>query len=157
MMKKLLFGFIFSLICSTPVLAGWQYTTDVDEMRGNTSYYGVLSNETNSKLDDEKLNIILFSPDDELITSMEIQTLKSPINCTSSNCKALVKFGDNPIETILYAVVTPERNFIVPIEYMEFVRKIKNSEVVYIELPIEGKGTQQFKFKTAGLKWEVEQ
>lgn len=37
------------------------------------------------------------------------------------------------------------------------VNKIKNSKIAFVELPIEGKGTQQFKFKTAGLKWEVEQ
>lgn len=39
---------------------------------------------------------------------------------------------------------------------IEFARKIKNSDVVFIELPIEGKGMQQFKFKTSGLKWKVE-
>ncbi|HHR5899973.1 TPA: hypothetical protein ACS7XC_000848 [Providencia alcalifaciens] len=155
-MRKLLFGFIFSLACSTSSLADWKYITDVDEMRNEASYYGVLSNEANSKLGDEQLDIILFSPDNTSITSMEIQTVKSAIDCEYSKCKALVRFGNGQIENVVYAVVTPERDFVVPIEYMEFARKIKNSDVVFIELPIEGKGMQQFKFKTSGLKWKVE-
>ncbi|EKH6496154.1 MULTISPECIES: hypothetical protein [Providencia] len=52
--------------------------------------------------------------------------------------------------------VTIEQNVAVPVEYIEFASKIKNSDVVFIELSIEGKGTQQFKFKTSGLKWKVE-
>ncbi len=154
MMKKLLFGFIFSLICSTPALAGWQYTTDVDEMRNETNNSAELKGLNN----DVDLSIILSSPDEKNISSTILKTNGNKVDCYPGViCHALVKFANGDIEHFQYVNVNIEQDVAVPVEYIEFAKKIKNSDVVYIELPIEGKGTQQFKFKTAGLKWEVEQ
>lgn len=153
MMRKLLYGFIFSLVCSASSLADWEYTTDVDEMRNETNHSAILK--TVNSNDD--LSIILSSPDEKTISSTVLKIEDAKINCyPGDTCKALVKFDNGEIESFDYVNVTIEQNVSVPLEYIEFARKIKNSDVVFIELPIEGKGMQQFKFKTSGLKWKVE-
>lgn len=155
MMKKLLFGFIFSLICSTPALAEWEYRDVYDEMRDSHSYSALLFSEGSS--DEAFLLILINGKNKEVADNASLVINGYNFDCKDLKpCKGLVKFDNNEIqELIIYskkyselAIIDNDKNF---------VNEIKNSKIAFVELPIEGRGTQQFKFKTAGLKWEVEQ
>lgn len=152
-MRKLLFGFIFSLMCSAPSLADWEYRDIYDEMRGSRSYDALLPSEKKEDVSGYMF-ILLSSDDNKIINNAGLILSEGNFDCkVSTPCSGFIKYENNQVHEL---TIHSDSHVAIFDNSDNFLRQLVNINTLFIELPIEGKGTQQFKFKTSGLKWKVE-
>lgn len=138
----------------------WSYTTDVDKVRGGTTYYATTTSTNN----------IFQSPPYDSQTTMDLTLRKSPafgtdviltissgqMMCSSyDGCDGTVRFDDGRAQKIGFngpADNSSEVVFVVGAK--SFIAKLKKAKKVVIEKTLFQAGNPQFEFDVSGLKWD---
>ena len=141
------------------IYSNWEYDNSEDEMRGETSYFA--SNESINTVELQfpyqggtKLNILLR---DNAKNGKDIMFIvnKGQIFCSYQDCHVNIKFDDGNVqryETSEAEAGSSEVLFLTN-NISGFVKKLKNSKTVTIEVNFYNHGAEQFKFDVSGLEW----
>lgn len=141
------------------IYSNWEYDNSEDEMRGETSYFA--SNESINTVELQfpyqggtKLNILLR---DNAKNGKDIMFIvnKGQIFCSYQDCHVNIKFDDGNVqryETSEAEAGSSEVLFLTN-NISGFVKKLKNSKTVTIEVNFYNHGAEQFKFNVSGLEW----
>lgn len=142
-----------------PAFFQWKYDTAVDEMSGKAIRRAVLLSETTYNFGFPYQGgtfcglKIKEHPRSGLTVTVEINN--GQFNCHSfMNCRVEVRFDDRP--SIKFRGVEPASHdsktiFLEPEK--KFLKEIKNSSTMVIELPFYRDGNRIFRFNTANLQW----
>lgn len=142
-----------------PALFQWRYETVTDEISGKTIRGAMLISETTYNFDFPYHGgtfcglRIAEHPRGGLTVTLNVN--KGQFTCRSfTNCRIEVRFDDRPpikfrgVEPASYDTKTiflqPEK---------EFLKELKNSSSMVIELPFYREGNRIFRFNTANLTW----
>lgn len=138
----------------------WSYSTDVDKVRGGTSYFAT----TNST------NTVRQDPPYDSDTSMRITVRRMPsagtdvvltissgqFMCPSyQGCSGTVRFDNGPAQRVRFngpADNSSDAIFVVGAK--SFVAKLKKAKRLVVEKTLYQAGEPQFEFDVSGLKWE---
>jgi len=139
--------------------SNWEYNESEDEMRGATSYFA--SNESINTVELQfpyqggtRLNIVLrdnakYGEDIMFIVN------KGQIFCGYQDCHVNIKFDDGEVqryETTEAEAGSSEVLFLTN-NIGGFVKKLKSSKTVTVEVNFYNHGAEQFKFDVYGLEW----
>lgn len=139
--------------------SNWEYDESEDEMRGATSYFA--SNESINTVELQfpyqggtRLNILLR---DNAKHGKDIMFIvnKGQIFCGYQDCHVNIKFDDGEVqryETTEAEAGSSEVLFLTN-NIGGFVKKLKNSKTVTVEVNFYNHGAEQFKFDVYGLEW----
>lgn len=139
--------------------SNWEYNESEDEMRGATSYFA--SNESINTVELQfpyqggtRLNILLR---DNAKHGKDIMFIvnKGQIFCGYQDCHVNIKFDDGEVqryETTEAEAGSSEVLFLTN-NIGGFVKKLKNSKTVTVEVNFYNHGAEQFKFDVYGLEW----
>jgi len=139
--------------------SNWEYDESEDEMRGATSYFA--SNESINTVELQfpyqggtRLNILLR---DDAKHGKDIMFIvnKGQIFCGYQDCHVNIKFDDGEVqryETTEAEAGSSEVLFLTN-NIGGFVKKLKNSKTVTVEVNFYNHGAEQFKFDVYGLEW----
>ena len=139
--------------------SNWEYDESEDEMRGETSYFA--SNESMNTVELQfpyqggtRLNILLR---DNAKHGKDIMFIvnKGQIFCGYQDCHVNIKFDDGEVqryETTEAEAGSSEVLFLTN-NIGGFVKKLKNSKTVTVEVNFYNHGAEQFKFDVYGLEW----
>lgn len=139
--------------------SNWEYDESEDEMRGETSYFA--SNESMNTVELQfpyqggtRLNILLR---DNAKHGKDIMFIvnKGQIFCGFQDCHVNIKFDDGEVqryETSEAEAGSSEVLFLTN-NIGGFVKKLKNSKTVTVEVNFYNHGAEQFKFDVYGLEW----
>lgn len=139
--------------------SNWQYDNSEDEMRGETSYFA--SNESINTVELQfpyqggtKLNILLR---DNAKHGKDIMFIvnKGQIFCGYQDCHVNIKFDDGEVqryETSEAEAGSSEVLFLTN-NISGFVKKLKSSKTIMVEVNFYNHGAEQFKFDVSGLEW----
>ena len=138
----------------------WKYDTFTDEMTGKVTRRAAALSETTHQLDfpyQGGTNSVLRltqHPRNGLLVTVAIS--KGQLTCHSfTRCRILVRFDDRP--PIKFRGTEPADHssdliFLEPEK--QFLKELKNSQRVAVELPFFQGGNLVFHFNTAGLEWD---
>lgn len=141
------------------IYSTWQYDNSEDEMRGETSYFA--SNESINTVELQfpyqggtRLNILLR---DNAKHDKDIMFIvnKGQIFCGFQDCHVNIKFDDGEVqryETSEAEAGSSEVLFLTN-NVSGFVKRLKDSETVMVEVNFYNHGAEQFKFDVSGLEW----
>ena len=139
--------------------SNWEYDESEDEMRGETSYFA--SNESINTVELQfpyqggtRLNILLR---DNAKHGKDIMFIvnKGQIFCGYQDCHVNIKFDDGEVqryETTEAEAGSSEVLFLTN-NIGGFVKKLKSSKTVTVEVNFYNHGAEQFKFDVYGLEW----
>lgn len=154
-MKKLLLGL---LLCSVGfgAVADWKYSEKVDEMRGTTQYFASLAPEK----DNEGVAITLIA---EGYNNKEAYNFHFSLNGNGAEfdckvgdiCSGLMKADSGEIKELLFELDKTNQLLGFVIGMRNFATELSGAKILYIELPILGKGMMQFKYEPNKLKWSM--
>lgn len=135
----------------------WQYSTDIDQMRGTKTRYASLESENEQAFgfpyDGGKATLILRQrPSDGLNILLEI---KAQFLCNQfSNETVAAKFDDNKIETYSCAEPNDASTGVLFIEgASRFLSHLRRSKKLILEAPFYQAGRRQMEFDVRGLNW----
>ena len=144
---------------ATPTQDKWSYTTDVDKVRGGTTYYATTTSTNSIRQDfpyesattmDLTLRKSLAYGTDVILTISSGQMM-----CSSyDGCGGTARFDDGPAQRIQFngpADNSSEVMFVV--DSKSFISKLKKADKVVIEKTLYQAGAPQFEFNVRGLKW----
>lgn len=145
---------------AAPVSENWRYQSDMDELRDKKAYYA----HTNS------INTVQHKDLGEIYSQLSLRKSSKPgagdavifllsqgsFECNEyDECSVPMRFDNSPIQTYRLLVTANDPGAIfIPIDYLQFVHKLKISKKLVIEVNISGKGATQFKFNVSNLKWD---
>lgn len=143
-----------------PVAASnWRYDSDVDKMRGNTTYYADATSLNSANFQfpyqgESHLHIILRNKGEGNDVMFSID--KGQFHCSYDGCEISVKFDNEAIKTYTVNEADAGKNDVVFLASGEdaFIKKLKTSKKVIIEAPFFQEPRTQFDFDTAGLEWK---
>ena len=152
---------LVGLAClSVPVFAKWEYSDSEDKMRGTKVKYAELESLNLVPLDfpykpGTRLSILIRKKSgakDEVILRVD----KGQIPCSSySGCKISAKIDENPVQNYSGAGSDSGRNDVIFVEASaKFLKALKASKKVIVEVQLYQSGRQQFQFDSAGLEWK---
>jgi hypothetical protein len=140
--------------------AAWSYSTDVDKVRGGTSYFATTTS----------TNTIHQDPPYDSDTSMRMTVRRMPssgtdvvINISSGQlmcpsyegCSGTVRFDNGPAQRVRFnGPADSSSDTIFVIGAKAFVAKLKKAKKVIIEKTLYEAGNPQFEFDVSGLKWD---
>lgn len=142
--------------------SGWDYSTSKDEMRKTEIHMAKLSSSNVIELEfpyagGSNLSIVIIKRSGEKSKAM-LMLSNGQLSCVSQDgCRIEVKFDDQQVGGIH---VSPAGNGFTDTLFVDkdwdtaFVRKLKTTNDLIIEVPVYRGGLRQFKFRTAGLKWD---
>ena len=121
--------------------SNWRYDSDVDKMRGNTSYFA----------DATSLNSANFQFPYQGESHLHII-----IRNKGDGCEISVKFDNEAVKTYTVNEADAGKNDVVFLAPGKdaFIKKLKTSKKVIIEAPFFQEPSTQFDFDTAGLEWK---
>lgn len=138
----------------------WNYSNDVDKVRGSTSYYATTIS----------TNTIYQDPPYEPDTSMKLTVRRAPafgtdvvltissgqLMCPSyEGCHGTVSFDGGPAQSVDFAGPADNSSDTIFVEgAVGFIAKLKKAKKVVIEKTVYEAGNPQFEFDVSGLKWE---
>lgn len=137
----------------------WRYGQDQDEMRNQATYYAVL--ESNNTVDFDfpysggsSLSIQLRQ-DPKYGKDVIFSISKGQIPCFSG-CRASIKFDNGRIQTFNF---TGAENGHADIIFLSnnvagFVKQLRSSKTMMVEVEFYNEGRRQFQFDTSGLEWK---
>lgn len=138
----------------------WSYSTDVDKVRGGTSYFATTTS----------TNTVHQDPPYDADTSMQMTVRHMPssgtdvvLNISSGQlmcpsyegCSGTVRFDSGPAQRVRFngpADNSSDTIFVVGAK--SFVGKLKKAKKVIIEKTLYEAGNPQFEFDVSGLKWQ---
>lgn len=141
------------------IYSSWKYDNSEDEMRSETSYFA--SNESINTVELQfpyqggtRLNILLRDNAKHVKDIMFIVN-KGQIFCGYQDCHVNIKFDDGEVqryETTEAEAGSSEVLFLTN-NISGFVKKLKKSKNVTVEVNFYNHGAEQFKFDVSGLEW----
>ncbi|QGS30281.1 hypothetical protein [Cupriavidus metallidurans] len=151
---------LVGLACfSVSVFAKWEYSENEDKMRGTKVKYAALASDNLVPLDfpykpGTRLNIMIRKKSgakDEVI----LQVDKGQIPCGYSGCKVSAKFDEGQVQTYAGAGTDSGRSDVIFVEASaKFLKALKSSKKVIVEVQFFQSGRQQFEFDSSGLEWK---
>jgi len=138
----------------------WQYQSEKDEMRGVTNRWASLTSEDAVSLEfpyggGSTLRIVVRSMPKRSAQDIILNLSKGQLDCGFDGCRVPVKFDDNAI--INYSANRArggDNDSIFIQEKSGFLKRLKASKSVMVEVPIWKHGPTQFRFSSAGLEWK---
>lgn len=140
--------------------ANWEYSNNVDKVRGGTSYYA----ETTST------NSVSQDPPYDSDTRMRMTVRKAPafgtdviftitsgqLLCPSyEGCSGTASFDGGPAERISFNGPADNSSDTIFVEGApSFIAKLKKAKKLVLEKTLYQAGSPQFEFNVAGLKWD---
>lgn len=141
------------------IYSSWEYDNSEDEMRGETSYFASNGSINTVELPfpyqgGTRLNILLR---DNAKNGKDIMFIvnKGQIFCGYQDCHVNIKFDDGKVqryETTEAEAGSSEVLFLTN-NISGFVKKLKESTNVTVEVNFYNHGAEQFKFDVSGLEW----
>lgn len=139
--------------------SSWTYNEDRDQMRGTMQYsaFTVSSNELNLPFPYQGGShlMIAIRKTAEGHTEAFMAIKKGQLTCGYPGCEATVKFDDHAISKVS---LSPAAGGATEAAFLnnapDFIKRIRSSKKLIVELAIYDAGLQQFTFDTAGLKWD---
>ena len=139
--------------------SNWRYDSDVDKMRGNTSYFANATSLNSANFQfpyqgESHLHIIIRNKGDGNNVMFSID--KGQFHCNYDGCEISVKFDNEAVKTYTVNEADAGKNDVVFLASGKdaFIKKLKTSKKVIIEAPFFQEPRTQFDFDTAGLEWE---
>lgn len=138
----------------------WSYSTDVDKVRGGTSYFATMTSS----------NTIRQDPPYDSDTSMQMTVRRMPSSGTDvvlsissgqfmcpsyQGCSGTVRFDNGAPQRVSFngpADNSSDTIFVVGAK--GFVSKLKKAKKVIVEKTLYQAGEPQFEFDVSGLKWD---
>ncbi len=140
------------------VVDNWQYQIDEDKMRGVKKLFAMIESTNTLQLgfpyNDSKMAIMIRKNNKETDVLISV---KGQIVCHSysERCYLDVKADDNKIVKYDFNEAAHGTSKTVFIEKeKEFIKMLKNSKKLIIEVPLFNHGRAQYDFDVSGLKWE---
>lgn len=141
-----------------PPPTAWKYVTHEDPMTGKDTRTAFLISETIHQLDfphrggTPGVLHLRQHPREGLSVIVSIEN--GQLTCSFMNCRVMVRFDDRP--PIKFGATKPadhsSKAFFLDPE-KKFLKEIKNSSRMVIELTFFNQGTHAFEFNTTGLEW----
>lgn len=140
--------------------ANWNYSTDVDKVRGGTSYFATTTS-TNSihqsfPYDSSTTMAMTLRKSPAYGTDVILTISSGQMMCPSyDGCSGTVRFDDGPAQRIEFngpADNSSDTVFVVGAK--SFIAKLKNAKQVVIEKTLYDAGNPQFEFDVSGLNWD---
>lgn len=136
----------------------WEYSTAKDEMRGTEKFYAVLKSSNQVELDFPyqggstlTLAVRKYGKDP---TDVLLFIDKGQVTCHMDGCDLAVKFDDEPVSSVHAHEATGGSTNAMFLDYpTTFIKKMKSSKHLIIEVPVYQAGDKQFKLETAALEW----
>lgn len=103
------------------------------------------------------LSIVVSKRSDRKASKAMLMLSNGQLACVQQQCRIEVRFDDQPIGGIM---VTPAGGGFTDTVFLDddwdaaFVRKLKTTSQLIVEVPVYQAGLQQFKFDTTGLTWD---
>lgn len=143
-----------------PAIAGWNYDSFVDDMRGSTTYTAIAVSKNSVNLESPysggtNLSIVIRHSD-ELNNEVLVVTNNGQLWCEYRDCIMTVKFDDKGVEEYPMsraAAGSSEAMFLDGSEEA-FINQLKDSKTTMLEIGFFNNGNQQFTFDTADLDWQ---
>jgi hypothetical protein len=136
----------------------WRYSSAKDEMRGTEKFYAMLTSDNQVQLDfpyqgGSSLTLAVRKYGKEA-TDVLLFIDKGQVTCHMSGCELAVKFDDEPVSSVHAHEAAGGSTNAVFIDYpTTFIKKMKASKHLMLELPLYQAGDKQFKFETAAFEW----
>lgn len=141
------------------IASSWQYNESVDEMRGESSYFAINKSTNTVTLDfpygeGVELNIIIRD-DAQHGQDVLFAVNKGQLFCSYQDCYVTVKFDDGAVQKIAATEAEAGSSEVLFLaeDVASFVEKLKNSNMVMVEVNFFDHGNEQFKFNVSGLEW----
>lgn len=148
------------IIAEPPTIASnWQYDESVDEMRGESSYFAINKSTNAATLDfpyGEGVELSIIIRDDaQHGQDILFAVNKGQLFCSYQDCYVSVKFDDGAVQkfTTTEAEAGSSEVLFLAEDVASFVEKLKNSDMVMVEVNFFDHGNEQFKFNVSGLEW----
>jgi len=138
----------------------WSYTTDVDKVRGGTSYFASTTS----------TNTVHQDPPYDSATTMQLTVRRMPSSGTDvvltissgqmmcpsyEGCSGTVRFDNGAARRITFnGPADSSSDTIFVIGAKSFIGSLKKAKKVVIEKTLYEAGNPQFEFDVSGLKWE---
>lgn len=137
----------------------WTYDEDVDQMRGDSSYYAMLDGTNTLDLDfpyGEQEGRLIIRQSPKFGFDILVGVESGQILCNSySNSYLNVKFDDGPIKRYTCNDASDGTSNMVFIEGARgFLAELKKSEQMIVEAEFFHNGVQQLTFDTTNLQWD---
>lgn len=151
-MKKIILGLLLFSI-EFGASAEWEYESDIDQMRGTTSYLATITAKPLSNSTAGNLTIVISSDDNKISTGSGMYLIGEHFDCDNErSCKIAVKFNTGRVLDN-YIRLNKDYSLAYFINDMEFIETMRMANSIFIEIPIRGKGLVQYKFNPSGMKW----
>lgn len=148
-----------ALVEPSDTSSNWQYDESVDEMRGESSYFAINKSTNTVTLDfpygeGVELNIIIRD-DAQHGQDILFAVNKGQLFCSYQDCYVTVKFDDGAVQQIAATEAEAGSSEVLFLaeDVASFVEKLKNSDLVMVEVNFFDHGNEQFKFNVSGLEW----
>lgn len=152
-MRKILLGL---LLCTVgfSASADWKYSKKVDEMRGITQYFASLAPEKEN--DGVAMTLRAYSDNDKDTYDIKFILNGARFDCRLGNiCSGSMKINNENVVELLFETDKNDGTIATHVWAASVATSVLSSEVVYLEVPIQGKGMMQFKYHPKGLKWTM--
>ncbi|MEQ4694508.1 hypothetical protein [Providencia manganoxydans] len=151
-MKKLMLGLLLFSV-EFGANAEWKYESDIDQMRGTTSYLATITAKPLSSSTAGDLTIVISSDDNKISTGSGMYLIGERFDCDNERlCKIAVKFNAGKVLDN-YIRLNKDHSLAYFVHDMEFIETLRMANSIFIEIPIRGKGLVQYKVNPSGMKW----
>ena len=139
----------------------WEYDSSKDDMRNIAVKYAFLKSKNKTFFDfphegGSDLRLMLRKKEKEK-TEVAFTISKGHIICSSiDGCSVAVKFDDGSVEnyTMVGSDSGSSETIFVAVDEERFIKKIKSSKALVIEIPFYRTSKRQFQFDLSGLSWD---
>ena len=143
-----------------PALAGWEYQSDKDEMRGTVAE--MRYTKSLNKLDfafpyqgGSGATLIVRRKSANAKTDVIVDIEKGQLICTTySECEATVKFDDGKPQSVGGSPSDNSRRDVVFLgSAARLIEQMKKAKTMFVELKFYKEGRHVYKFDVTGLEW----
>lgn len=162
-MKTLSAAVIFSALVFPFTAAhagGWVYGSSDDKMRGSTESYAQLKSEDVISLDfpyrgGSSLSVLLRDSQRYGGLNVLLKLSKGQLLCAYGGCRIAAKFDNGKIATFRASKASGGNSDTIFIDDAKgFLKRLRSSDQVIIEVPVWKHGDAQFTFSPKGLTWK---
>ncbi len=138
----------------------WSYSTDVDKVRGGTSYFATTTSTNtvhqDSPYDSDTTMRMTVRRMPSSGTDVVLTISSGQMMCPSyEGCSGTVRFDNGPAQRVRFnGPADSSSDTIFVIGAQSFIGKLKRAKKVIVEKTLYEAGEPQFEFDVAGLKWE---
>jgi hypothetical protein len=142
------------------VPANWDYSTDVDKVRGGTSYFATTTSTNtvhqNFPYDSATTMTMTLRKSPAYGTDVILTISSGQMMCPSyDGCSGTVRFDDGPAQRIEFNGPADNSSDTVFVAGAKaFIAKLKKAKHVVIEKTLYEAGNPQFEFDVSGLEWD---